>query len=940
MRDMQRMIIAVFLLVSAILGSCAEFPGSGAGAAVVPKNDAELKLRLEQLRAEYAPYMRSLPLRKNVRTRTMIDTGWAYRQELLNVGGGPELPPVPDRYKPDVDLSEWEAVTVPEWRYPPGRTHSGAGNIAWYRTTFKAEKAAGGKRLWLCFDGVDWEAHVYLNGVLIGKHRAYYEAFRFDITDTVAETNTLAVRVIDGRPFGEPTAYWAVFPDAPAQDRCYVRDKSRSIRKHRPIGPHCGTGYGIHRRVYLEETGQTLISGLFARNSDGDFATLRVETDAAEEGEVTIEVQILPENFEGRAYMSSGTFTLSQGTDTQKLQVAMPGARRWTPKTPYLYRYRVIVRRGNKVEDVRDILFGCRSFGIVNRPVRPPVYRFKPLKANRLRIVGRGSDVTDWNSIWEVTCSAFPETPVAEADGEYLDYSAAKAVDENPKTRWAVQGRDNHWIKFRLNPDVAFDAVTVNWFDYETRTYDFDLEVSDDGLTWRRLSYTETDMTGSGPRENLPNGMFLLNGKPCFLRGTNIQGLNVYWYWGETDKLIDTVLMLKAANFNCVRVCQHVQFPEVRELLDRLGMMSEQDQGSGYRHDRNGLEPHIMKSLIPLGGVMARETYNNPGVILLTFGNECHFVADEVVKSVLSFDPERIVKPISGRLSHGGSGKAMLRDESLWANVVDDTHIYAGWYGVKKPQTWEQAYPRRPRRLITIGEYGGEALDAYDTMRDHYPAHLKPPPKDADVLWAYKQVKKHDFRQIYGLGRNPQNLGEYIEASQKWQESATADQTIGFRISPRTIGGYFHFHFIDAVTAFWPKSIVSVDLKLKKTYYQMAQINQPVVPLPQFAGLRPDGMTLWVANDTCEPFDVCRLEWTIVSGGRVLLEGGQSIDIPAISAVRGQSVDLKAVTADIAVFEVYLTLKDGNDNVISRYQREVNCVPDELLKRDEDSAKN
>ena len=35
--------------------------------------------------------------------------------------------------------------------------------------------------------------------------------------------------------------------------------------------------------------------------------------------------------------------------------------------------------------------------------------------------------------------------------------------------------------------------------------------------------------------------------------------------------------MMKAANFNAIRACEHVECAEVRELQDRLGMMSEQD---------------------------------------------------------------------------------------------------------------------------------------------------------------------------------------------------------------------------------------------------------------------------------------------------------------------------------------------------------------------------
>ena len=56
-------------------------------------------------------------------------------------------------------------------------------------------------------------------------------------------------------------------------------------------------------------------------------------------------------------------------------------------------------------------------------------------------------------------------------------------------------------------------------------------------------------------------------------------------------------------------------------------------------------------------------------------------------------------------------------------------------------------------------------------------------------------------------------------------------------MSPRRIAGYFQFHFIDVVPANWPKSIVSHDLRPKKAYFEMAQVNQPIAVLPRLLDL-------------------------------------------------------------------------------------------------------
>jgi hypothetical protein len=193
-------------------------------------------------------------------------------------------------------------------------------------------------------------------------------------------------------------------------------------------------------------------------------------------------------------------------------------------------------------------------------------------------------------------------------------------------------------------------------------------------------------------------------------------------------------------------------------------------------------------------------------------------------------------------------------------------------------------------------------------------------------------VEKHDRRQIVGLGRNPVNLGQYIEASQNYQEAVLADKVTGMRLSPRAIAGYFQFHFIDVVPVFWPKSIVSHDHRPKKAYYQLAQLNMPVVPLAQLAGVKPDAMTLWVANDLDEPLHRCTLDWAVAVGGKSVLHGAAALDVPPLDAVRGPQIDLRPVTAKAAAFDLTLVLSGAAGRVISRYQRQVRCVPDELLK--------
>ena len=67
----------------------------------------------------------------------------------------------------------------------------------WYRRTFSVPEKMKGKHVFLCFDGINWKANVFLNGKRINRIEGAFMRSRTDITDMLREgTNVLAVEVI------------------------------------------------------------------------------------------------------------------------------------------------------------------------------------------------------------------------------------------------------------------------------------------------------------------------------------------------------------------------------------------------------------------------------------------------------------------------------------------------------------------------------------------------------------------------------------------------------------------------------------------------------------------------------------------------------------------------------------------------------------------------
>lgn len=67
----------------------------------------------------------------------------------------------------------------------------------WYRRTFEVPEQMEGRRVMLCFDGINWKASVFVNGKRVGDIAGAFVRGHFDITPYLAKgTNVLAVEIV------------------------------------------------------------------------------------------------------------------------------------------------------------------------------------------------------------------------------------------------------------------------------------------------------------------------------------------------------------------------------------------------------------------------------------------------------------------------------------------------------------------------------------------------------------------------------------------------------------------------------------------------------------------------------------------------------------------------------------------------------------------------
>jgi hypothetical protein len=216
----------------------------------------------------------------------------------------------------------------------------------WYSRKFTIPRGWQGKRVLLNFGAVDWDTTVWVNGKEVGKHSGGYDAFSFDITDTLhaKSENEIVVSVWD------PT-------DAGPQPR------GKQVRK--PGGIWYTPVSGIWQTVWLEpvskaRVGYLKITPAINERNIGPNIAIEVGFGGGTNMEVSAAV------YDGRKRVVErvlATFT------TEKIKgfpskLPIPNPKIWTPESPFLYDLVLTVRENGKVVDQIKSYFGMREISM------------------------------------------------------------------------------------------------------------------------------------------------------------------------------------------------------------------------------------------------------------------------------------------------------------------------------------------------------------------------------------------------------------------------------------------------------------------------------------------------------------------------------------------------------------------------------------------------
>lgn len=202
----------------------------------------------------------------------------------------------------------------------------------WYKRKFTVPATWKNQRLLLHFEGVDWEASVWVNGKELGRHQGGYDAFTYDVTDALKQS-------------GEQEIIVSVWD--PSNDG--YQPAGKQYNNPRSIWYTSTTG--IWQTVWLEPVPPISIND-FKMIPDIGKQTLQVIVPHAATPGYSIEAVV---------YDKGVKITSEKGRFNDTMHLRINNSKLWSPASPFLYDLTINLYRNDKKTDAVTSYFGMRD---------------------------------------------------------------------------------------------------------------------------------------------------------------------------------------------------------------------------------------------------------------------------------------------------------------------------------------------------------------------------------------------------------------------------------------------------------------------------------------------------------------------------------------------------------------------------------------------------
>ncbi len=323
-----------------------------------------------------------------------------------------------ERVEYDFDLSP--LIYVPgDWNSQINELKFYEGTV-WFKRTFNINKKQG-KRYFLYFGAVNYEAHVYLNGKKIGYHIGGFTPFNFEVTDLLNNGENFIIVKVDNkrRTEGVPT-----------------------------LSTDWWNYGGITRDVFLIETNQTYIKDYLIqlkRNSNKNIEGF-IQLDGNNKNQAVI--ISIPE-----AGINYKLITDEKGFG--KINIATKNLKLWSPENPFLYDVKIITESDTLFDKIgfRTIAVDGTDILLNGKPIFLKgicIHEENPFKEGRAYSEAEAVMLLNWAK--ELNCNYIRLAHYPH--NEYMVRTAEKLgllVWEEIPVYWAIQWENKETLQNAIN---------------------------------------------------------------------------------------------------------------------------------------------------------------------------------------------------------------------------------------------------------------------------------------------------------------------------------------------------------------------------------------------------------------------------------------------------------------------------------------------------------
>ncbi|HBG26434.1 MAG: hypothetical protein A2Y10_10030 [Planctomycetes bacterium GWF2_41_51] len=250
----------------------------------------------------------------------------------------------------EIPAAGWQDTTV------PGKTDSygvGVPEYLWVKRQIDIPQDWQGSRIFVYFGGASFDAHVYIDGKLIGKALDGWSPFEFEITHAVktGSSHLLQLRCQD-----RTAVYTEGFVFEPNQPENVLEGKILA-----PLGGHL-MFFGPWDDIFLISRPNTYIDDItIVTSTRKNSLTVKGTISKTEANDLWIQGKVIDSNetvleipinaADGNSFEISASFT---------------NAKYWSPENPHLYKLHLTLHKGKDgaILDTLDERFGFKEFWI------------------------------------------------------------------------------------------------------------------------------------------------------------------------------------------------------------------------------------------------------------------------------------------------------------------------------------------------------------------------------------------------------------------------------------------------------------------------------------------------------------------------------------------------------------------------------------------------